>query len=542
MFSSTIVSRERLEALTVFRVTVVTVILIFALIFDSESISKLTEARSTTLLILIIATYLLSILYSLVIRQMTNVTPLAVVQVTMDLIIAGVLIGITGGLASSFIFLFHLNIVNTTSIAGTKIGMFIALITALVLVVFGLIEMGYLYEFFPDGEVPVTSTDLWFRVSVMSGAGFMLAFLSGYLSDSLGQVKSQLAEHRETALKQQALNEYILDGISSGVTTVDENDNIIFFNNAAVQITGMKKEFALGLSLQRAFPEIGKILADLDVSNWMPLTSKRYEAKYQTDTQELHLGFSVSPLDIGTDRKGAIIIFQNLTDVRQMEMMIRRNKHLAAVGELAASIAHEIRNPLAAISGSVEMLEEESSASSETQMLHGIVVREVDRLNLLVSDFLNYSRPRPLEIESFNLDTLIHDFLLLVGNKRNNITIKLDGLQPGQMLTADPEVLKQILWNLVNNGADAMGGRGTIVLGLRQSDTHLWIYVEDDGPGVPLKDREKIFEPFFTSKEKGTGLGLATTFRLIEEHRGEIDISDAQTLSGARFEFNLGTR
>ncbi len=539
MFSIPIVSRERLERLTFFRVVVVTGFLLFALIFDVESISNLTEARSTTLLFLIIASYVLSILYSIVIRQMDNVSSLGIIQVSLDLVISAVFISITGGLSSLFVFLFHLIIVSAASVLGRKVGLLSATITSFFLGVMVLGELGFFDTFFPYIEFQKHTQDLGFRAFVFSSSGFVLALLSGYLSERVGQITTALEEERKNAVEQQVLNEYILDGISSGVVTIDETKKIIFFNQAAVQITEMEKESALGLSFEIAFPELGKIVKNIESTS-----AKRLEADYKTKSgRKLFLGFSISPLNIGEDRRGQIIIFQNLTDIRVMESKLLRNQRLAAVGELAASIAHEIRNPLAAISGSVEMLEADSEVDSEASLLHGIVLREVERLNALISGFLEYSRPRKLHIQPFDLNFFMDELLVLMRNQNQNLEIFFEGLS-GITLNADETVLKQILWNLLINGADAMDAKGKILISFTRSsvDGRIIFCVEDDGPGIAVDERERVFEPFYTSKSGGTGLGLATIFRLVEEHEGEIEIGDGRTLKGARFEFNLGLK
>ena len=241
------------------------------------------------------------------------------------------------------------------------------------------------------------------------------------------------------------------------------------------------------------------------------------------------------------------MIFQDVTDVVQMEANLRQSERLAAIGELSASIAHEIRNPLAAISGSIEMLQGGRTGSKESpdsERLMKIVMREVDRLNHLISDFLNYARPRPSNPETFPIQEIISGILEMFDAARPE-AVEIDfEVEDGLTVFADADQLRQLLWNLVLNASESMCGGGRLSVSARsleegdsQGDSSVgrkghgeeegkarWleIAVADDGSGIPQEKLDRIFDPFFTTKQNGSGLGLATVHRIVQNHGGSV--------------------
>jgi two-component system sensor histidine kinase PilS (NtrC family) len=244
---------------------------------------------------------------------------------------------------------------------------------------------------------------------------------------------------------------------------------------------------------------------------------------------------------------GHVVIFQDVTDVVEMEANLRQSERLAAIGELSASIAHEIRNPLAAISGSIEMLQGGrvgSAESADSEHLMKIVMREVDRLDHLISDFLNYARPRPSKPETFPVQEIISGVLEMFDAARPEaIEIEFE-VEDGLTVFADADQLRQLLWNLVLNASESMpdGGRLRVsARSLREGDSQedssadrkghgeeegkarwLEIAVADDGSGIPQEKLDRIFDPFFTTKQNGSGLGLATVHRIVQNHGGSV--------------------
>jgi two-component system sensor histidine kinase PilS (NtrC family) len=262
------------------------------------------------------------------------------------------------------------------------------------------------------------------------------------------------------------------------------------------------------------------------------------------DGKEIILGISYSPLrdDHGVVH-GLIFNFQDITAVRAMEAEIKRGEQLTAVGRLSAAIAHEIRNPLASISGSIQLLHAELRLDPSNQRLMEIIVHEIDRLNMIITDFLAYARPRPLQYDEVDIHKLISGTLNLLCNglpEGNALTVCTVFGCDVSTITVDPQGLRQVIWNLCLNAVEAMHCRGTLTVrtglwpavnqpsrGHMQTPTavqELIIDVVDTGPGMPLEVKEKIFEPFYSTKDKGTGLGLATVDRIVYNHNGRIDV------------------
>ena len=240
------------------------------------------------------------------------------------------------------------------------------------------------------------------------------------------------------------------------------------------------------------------------------------------------IGVTVSPLrDVRDQEIGRVINFQDLTELRRLELQSRRAERLATVGQLAAGVAHEIRNPLASISGSIELLKQSPQASEDDRALMTIVHREIQRLNMLIGDLLDYANPRPSQPVEFDLGVLVEETLQVARADQAFAQIELaaDVVQPLR-IPADPAKLRQVLWNLVRNAADAalVGGKHVRVA-VKATAKAATIAVADDGPGIEQEALGRIFDPFFTTKKRGTGLGLATSHAVVAEHGGRIDVT-----------------
>ncbi len=243
------------------------------------------------------------------------------------------------------------------------------------------------------------------------------------------------------------------------------------------------------------------------------------------------------------DREGAnrghVVALEDLTSIRAREEAMRRAEQLAAVGAMAAGLAHELRNPLASMSGSIQLLSEGKAFAEDEQKLMGIVLREADRLNGLVSDFLQFARPSPAQLEPVRLREVITSTLMLFSNdparRGVEVTTELNG---DPVLLADARQLGQLLWNLLANAADAMPGGGQVRIGARTESGRVELTVADSGPGIDRDALEHVFEPFYTTKEQGTGLGLAIVHSIVGGHGGQIEVESQEGL-GATFRISL---
>ncbi|MDH3258256.1 MAG: ATP-binding protein, partial [Deltaproteobacteria bacterium] len=250
------------------------------------------------------------------------------------------------------------------------------------------------------------------------------------------------------------------------------------------------------------------------------------------------IGMRVSKLkDSSAKPIGHIGVFQDLTELKAMEAEVKRKEKWAFIGELSASIAHELRNPLASLKGSVEMLRENKVSEEHADHLMKIALSEMDRLNAIITDFLLYARPQELNKQPFDLHQYLSNVVTLLQSseaKRENVTIstKLEG---SLFITGDSKQIQQIFWNLGLNAIDAVSDGGTIDIYTRETDKAAEVVFTDSGRGISQSDIDNIFYPFFTTKEKGTGLGLSIAQKISEEHGGKIMVESGGTAKGTTF-------
>jgi two-component system sensor histidine kinase PilS (NtrC family) len=371
---------------------------------------------------------------------------------------------------------------------------------------------------------------------VHAGAIVMVAALASFLAAELRQRTSDLRLLTN-------LHERTVESLKSGLLTADRDGRITSFNPESERITGASSASAIGQDIEEIFPGIRELALAPAGDN---SAQGRIRAPYRNRLGEaLHLGIATYILkDARGAPSGHVMIFQDVTEVVEMEAELRRSERLAAVGELSASIAHEIRNPLAAISGSVQLLEREADAlggAVEARRLMGIVLRETDRLNHLITDFLQYARPGPLHLEPVSLESVVGDVLEVFGSiMPENLRVEMN-VPHGLAVRADAAQLRQLLWNLTLNACQAMPEGGSLCMeaqavaeptpqearsarrnDLEEKKTWVEITVRDQGVGISPEGLEHVFDPFFTTKSEGSGLGLATVHRIVEEHGGSI--------------------
>ena len=320
-----------------------------------------------------------------------------------------------------------------------------------------------------------------------------------------------------------------MESIRSGVVTTDLHGRIYTFNAAAEEITGYKEADVRGQDASIFFGDIKEIVADSIENTRTGNASPRFEADCLTaDGLRLRLGFSVSPLFSETgDTTGTVITFQDLTHIRALEETSRRQDRLAAIGRMAASIAHEIRNPLAAMRGSIQMLRADMEGESSQTELMEIILRESDRLNRIISDFLSYARPRSIIQSQVNVGELLNQTFTLLRNSaeiNDSHVIKHEVPDLPLLANADSEQLQQVFWNLARNALQAMPSGGTLRARLQtNTNNRLRIAFSDTGRGMSAEQVEHLFEPF-SSTTGGTGLGLSIVYQIIRDHGGTINV------------------
>ncbi len=539
---------RRLTGLTFLRVLLISFFLGATLLLDinASRFAELPPLHHRLYMGLIVFTYVLTIIYALWIRLRTPSTMLAYVQIGFDLLITTTLVTFTGGFHSSpFLFTLYLPIIAAAILSTLRASITIATIVTIITIITALIYLGVI----PSPEAMDTTLVGGSTRTILLEAGlnisftYLLAWSAGQLAKQLGQAHTEIAQSKLDIRNLQTLNENILASLNSGLLTVDQSMTIIFFNRAAEQITGHHLNDIFGKKLESLFPELANTLTSETAFN------ERHELNFTPPGEKtpLFLGFSISPL-LDSDRQhtGHIIIFQDLSNYKRLEELAARNEKLAAIGQLSAAIAHEIRNPLASISGSVEMLQSISSLSEDEHALMNIVLNEVERLNKLISEFLDYTRPRPLNLEHTSITELFDETLLLFSHHSNAINVTFNKDDDLPLIPMDKEALKGVLWNLLVNAAQAMDelpeDEQQIHIHIELNDAQISIAVEDNGTGLAPADAQHMFEPFFTTKDTGTGLGLATAFRIMEAHKGEIMLTTPRQLRGACFMLSLPTK
>jgi len=370
-------------------------------------------------------------------------------------------------------------------------------------------------------------------VGLFDVAFFVVGLLSARLAEYQSHSDTRLIAAAQSLANLRAFHERIVESIRSGLITTDLEGRIFTFNAAAEEITGYKERDVRGQDASIFFGDLSEhIPASMNASG-LRSTSPRLESDCLTaEGLRLRLGFSISPLfSEAGEATGVIITFQDLTQVRALEETSKRQDQLAAIGRMAASIAHEIRNPLAAMRGSIQMLRHEMTADSSQAELMEIILRESDRLNRIISDFLSYARPRSISHSRVDVGDLLNKTftLLRYSPEVNEHQVVEADVSGGPWLAdADPEQLQQVFWNLARNAIQAMPRGGTLQARLaRNSDNRLRITFADTGRGMSPKQVEHLFEPF-SSTTGGTGLGLSIVYQIIRDHGGTINVSSRE--------------
>jgi two-component system sensor histidine kinase PilS (NtrC family) len=361
---------------------------------------------------------------------------------------------------------------------------------------------------------------------------FAIAFLSGSLADRLQHAGMRLERASTEIADLQAFNQHVIDSLTSGLATTDLEGRILTFNRAAVTITGHPASSVIGRRIEDVLDLPPNVAADLNAPNGV---GRRIETSYRTgDGRQIEVGFTAAFLHTPGGNAGLLFSFQDVTDFKRLERDARRRQRLAAVGEMAAGIAHEIRNPLASMSGSIQILRQELPLTEEQAQLMDIVLRESERLNDTIRSFLAYARPQRFLIARMDLRRVLNDAALLLRNSAEvNEGHVIDVMVPTTEVAfeADENQIRQIVWNLATNGLRAMKEGGRLRLGARIEAASanyaesVMLEVSDEGVGIPADELDAIFQPFRSTFSQGTGLGLAIVHRIVSDYGGEIQVT-----------------
>ena len=511
---------RKLVLLTGVRLLVGTALLVATAVlsFGAEAFPHSVEAY---LYWIIASLYVASLISVVLLRQRRFLSGLAHAHIAADVLAATGLVYLTGGPESIFTILYPVAIVNGAIGLGRRGALlgasaasasFCALVWG---VESGLIVSATTYAPHADPSLP----RLAITVALNLSAFLLSAALASVLAQQLQGARAQLAERQIRLDELEALYSAIVKSISSGIVTVDEGGRITYLNRSGAEITGLDERSALGRTLQEAIPALSEALVRTEWTG-----KQRNETTVRgADGRERVLGWAAARLAEGAH--GNVIVFQDLTDFRRMEEAMRRADRLAVVGGLAAGLAHEVRNPLAAMCGSIELLSASPALGEHERRLMHVVRSEGERLEGLVKDFLAFAKPASPHIAQVDAGALIEETTEMFRREAalKGISLTIDAL-PSVWLAVDASQIKSVLWNLLGNARDAVEGGGRIAVRLRRQTGQALLEVEDSGQGIEAEDLPCIFDPFFTTKAGGTGLGLAIVHRIVEAHGGRIAV------------------
>lgn len=545
--------KSKLQWLMFFRVLVATFFFGIATVTQLRRSESYVTPHLLYLYILTGSAFTLTFIYASVLPFIRRLTLFAYIQIAADMIFITALLFITGGMNSIFSFLYSISIISASICLFISGGIFAA--TAASMLYAGLIWFQQLDIITPLPISAFMSTGYaqehpLYAIIINIPAFYIVAVLSSFLATQAKKSRLLLQEKQLDLEQLEALNEKIIQNIPSGLLTLNKLRQIITFNHAAEEITGYSFSQVYLKPVEEVFP-------NLTATTGSPQSPDRLSAASGFETgfigkngQSLWLGFSESTIKNPESHEiGSILIFQDLTTFKQMQEHLKRMDRLAAVGRLAAGLAHEVRNPLASISGSIQVLQKGLQLANADSHLMDIIVKESNNLSLLISDFTQYARAEAQSQENVPLKTVADEVVELFRNSDEcSHVLAIHQLIAQQIsVVANRQQIKQILWNFILNSAQAMVEKpGTITISAalsgkrpgsiapRQPATgpanQAWVELKitDDGCGIKQADMGSIFDPFFTTKDSGIGLGLAIVHKIVQEHNGFISVESTE--------------
>jgi two-component system, NtrC family, sensor histidine kinase PilS len=506
--------RQWLAWLVKVRVIILTVLLGIEL-----TIARLTPTPFPLRLFIatILLWYAISLFFILLLSFWRETRAQALLQVLSDLALVTLVVYVSGGVDSSLNFLYPLVII-VACILLPRAWAYLA--AALAFILYGaVLDLTY-FEIIPSYSVTHPELKALQAIIFVNLFGYLtVAYLAGLLVTKLRQVDVKLARTSGELENLQALHENIIQSITGGLITTGLDGHITLANTAAQKLLERSEQELIG-------EPVGQLFID-------PLPHGNAERAHAEVRFVAGNGYRktfrvlVSSLDIpGRGALGHVYTFDDLTAIRRLEREVRMQDRLAAVGRLAAAIAHEIRNPLTSIAGSVNLLTQIPDLSDEHRQLLQIVTRESERLNNIITDFLAYSRARQYQFSKVDVLPLLEDTLTLLEHRlsaqKSGIKVERKFSVQKAETTADGDKLKQVFWNFCENAVRAMGEQGTLTVSIELSGENWEIDFADTGPGMSPQLIEKIFEPFQSNFEGGTGLGLAIVYQIVQAHEGKV--------------------
>ena len=543
---------RRIRWLIFFRVVIATFLLGIATFIRIKGTElSLHTALAPTYSILTLA-YLFSFTCFFIPKIIKNIRTNIYLQSLLDILLITGLVYVTGGIESIYSVLYPLVIIYSALFLAGRGGLISASVSSIFygllldLEYYGFIQPVYTLDYDYDFDAGYVFSRIFIHIISF----YIIALLTSYAARQEKKTRELLAE-KESAFDQlDLLHKSIIESVDTGILTIDLHGNIKSFNTGAEKITGFLRFKIINKKIDDVFPVLSRMLNKED--QW------KHGGRFEAADSGKILGCSLSPLvDSNREKIGNILIFQDLTVIKEMEQQIEKNKRLAFAGEMAAGFAHEIRNPLASISGPIQMLSKDLRLDQTDRKLMQIILRGKDRLEGFVKDFLLLARPKQSERKDMDIKVIIDDVLESLRFSpewHENIEVIKDLCNQTGIYGNKAEI-RQVIWNLILNAIQAMpeGGRLKIETtpyppkspsipivkgksspiphlvkggkgGFPDRKKYLEIRISDNGCGIEEKNQDKVFEPFYTTKETGTGLGMAIVNRIVESHMGKIRI------------------
>jgi two-component system, NtrC family, sensor histidine kinase PilS len=493
-------------------------------------------------------TYILTLVYIVLGRLVQSRTLNLYIQMAGDLFVESMLVYFTGGHDSPFSFLYLVSIITASMLLYRRGGLIVASGAA---ILYGVIVDLLYYGFLPYPEQTLfaptypTAFRLYLVLAINFAGFYATAILTSFISETLRRTAEELRANRQNLAQLQALNENVVESIPSGLLALTPQGGITFVNPAAIEIL----QRPVGALLGRDLTEVGIFTAEewQELSVTVPTNriGRGEKVVEITEGNPRTIGYALTPLNTLEGKPaGLTLIFQDLTEMKRLEAQLRMKDRMAAVGELSAGIAHEIRNPLTAIAGSVQVLKSSTALSPQEQRLMSIILKESERLNRTIAEFLQFVKPQHKVAAEFDIAASIAETLDLLANSpelQPTHRIERDIHPPVFKIIGDPNQIRQVFWNMARNAVQAMPAGGTLRVSTEVDRDFYRIEFMDTGKGMSDADQRRLFQPFRTTFPSGTGLGMAISYRIVQEHGGRIDVDSLQGV-GTRITIALPLR
>lgn len=484
-------------------------------------------SKVVPLALLVLVTYVLSLFYWFALRTRVPFRPFVWAQLSTDVVLATAIVGFSGGAESQFSLLYFVPVICGAMFLVGPGSFTMALLSSISYSLLLVVKYLKFFEWLhPTLDVEYVKTYIFLRGYMHVLFFFVVAAMGTYLAERLRKGTRELEEVKLTT-------DDILENMGAGVVTIDSTGRIVYFNWAGGAILGCESTGVGGRMLEEVLPKGAHELTRLILEGLEAKQNEyRREINIHLDSGKTRpVGVSGKVMEDNERRcRGYLVLFSDLTEVKETQERLKRSERMAAIGELSADMAHEIRNPLASIRGSVEMLSSETDYHGDSKKLMALVIKEADRLNTIIEHFLRFARAKTPSFRKVSLNRLTEEVLDVVKahpDFRDAIELKMVLLDGDTTVSADPEQVKQVFMNLCLNSLNAMKGGGQLTVEVLQTDGAFGVAVKDTGIGIRKSVMSRIFQPFYTTREKGIGLGLSIAHKIVEKHDGWIDVKSS---------------